>query len=270
MVHTPQKSGLPPSPGKRPARRGASPRDEQKVSRDGFLPRDRGSLRLAREHILAEIADGRLQPGKALAELPLAAKIGVSRTPVREAIGQLVAEGFLQKTSRGVTIAEPTRRDIVELYEVREALEVFSIGRITARGLEASELDGLEMSVTEIRAVTEELKRSGEPALKGEALQRFLASDLRFHMRLIQAGGNERMLKMLDATNLLLRIFTFRREHHTVKLLKDVHHFHRRILDAVAAGDSAEAARLLGEHIRISREERLAEYEALHQAGRGW
>jgi len=270
MVHTPPKAGPPPSARKLPIRREALPPEKPKASREGLIPRDRGSLRLAREHILAEISDGRLQPGHALAELPLAAKIGVSRTPVREAIGQLVAEGFLQKTSRGVTVAEPTRRDIIELYELREALEVYSIGRIAARGLDAAGLDRLETSLAEIRTVTEELKRSGESVLKGHALQRFLASDLRFHMRLIQAGGNERMLKVLDATNLLLRIFTFRREHHTVKLLKDVHQFHRRILDAVAAGDSSQAARLLGEHIRISREERLAEYEEFHQAGRGW
>jgi len=234
------------------------------------VPRDRGSLRLAREHILAQIAAGELPAGTPLSELSLAAQIGVSRTPVREAIGQLVAEGILQKSSRGVMVAEPTRRDIIELYELREALEVYTIGKIAARGLDARDLENLESLVAEVRLGAEELKQSGQPVLKGAALQRFLTGDLRFHMRLIQAAGNERMLKVLDSTNLLLRIFTLRRGHHTLKLLKEVHGFHRRILDAVAAGDGEQAMRLLGEHIRISRDERLAEYEDLHQNGRSW
>jgi DNA-binding FadR family transcriptional regulator len=89
-------------------------------------------------------------------------------------------------------------------------------------------------------------------------------------MRLLRAAENERMLKVLDSTNLLLRIFTLRREHHTLKLLKEVHRFHRRILDAVASGEANEAMRLLREHIRISRDERLANYEESHQIERGW
>ena len=234
------------------------------------VPRDRGSLRLAREHILARIAASELQPGMVLAELPLAAQVGVSRTPVREAIGQLVTEGILQKTSRGVTVAEPTPRDIIELYELREALEIYVIGKVATRGLEGHEREALELSLTQMRAAADGLESSGEPELKGAALQRFLGSDLRFHMRLIQAGGNGRMLKVLDSTNLLLQIFTLRREHHTLKLLREVHRFHRRILDAIVERKASEAMRLMGEHIQTSRDERLAEYEELQQTVRRW
>jgi len=264
------KSALPP-PGKRRAARPASrPRVRASNGRQGPAPRDRGSLRLAHEHILGQIAAGDLPAGTPLSELSLASQLGVSRTPVREALGQLVAEGILQKSSRGVMVAEPTRRDIIELYELREALEVYAIGKIAARGLDARDLENLELLVAQVRVAAEELKHSGQPVLKGEALQRFLTCDLRFHTRLIQAGGNERMLKVLDSTNLLLRIFTLRRGHHTRKLLKEVHSFHRRILDAVAGGDGSEAMRLLGEHIRLSRDERLAEYEDLQQTARSW
>ena len=268
------KSALPPS-GKKPpiaakpsrARRAAGPASRPLSAP---VPRDRGSLRLAREHILARIAAGDFPAGTALSEVPLAAEIGVSRTPVREAIGQLVIEGILQKTSRGAIVAEPTRRDIIELYELREALEVFAIGKLAARGLDPQELESLETLVGQVRAVADELKHSGKPVLKGEALQRFLMADLRFHMRLIQAAGNERLLKMLDSTNLLLRIFTLRREHHTLKLLKEVHSFHRRILDAVAGVQEEQARRLLSEHIRVSRDERLAEYDEARSNGHGW
>ena len=197
-------------------------------------------------------------------------QLGVSRTPVREAIGHLVAEGVLQKSNRGAVVTEPTRQDIVELYELREALEVYVIGKVAERRLSPRELETLEALIEEVRTIAEELRASGQPALEGEALERFVTADLRFHMVLLQAGGNRRMLKLLDSTNLLLRIFTMRREHHTVKLLAGVYDCHRRILDAVAAGAGDEAVRLLGEHIRLTRYERLAEYEDPTEIGRLW
>jgi DNA-binding GntR family transcriptional regulator len=234
------------------------------------LPRDRGFLRLAHQHILDKISTGDLPAGAALSELSLAAELGLSRTPVREAIGQLVAEGILQKSSRGAVVAEHTRQDIIELYQLREALEVYVIGVVTERRLSARELETLEGLVEQVRVCAADLRKSGRPVLEGEALKSFVTCDLRFHMLLLQAGGNQRMVKVLDSTQLLLRIFTLRREHHTVKLLGEVYDFHRRILAAVAAGNREEACRLLGEHIRLSRDERLAEYEDPRQAGRTW
>jgi DNA-binding GntR family transcriptional regulator len=233
-------------------------------------PRDRGSLRLAHQHILGKISSGEVPAGVPLSELSLAAQLGLSRTPVREAIGQLVAEGILQKSSRGAVVAEPARQDIVELYELREALEVHMIGTVAERRLSARELETLELLVEQVRASAADLKKSGKPALQGEALKKFVHCDLRFHMLLLQAGGNQRMVKVFDSTQLLLRIFTLRRKHHTAKLLGEVYAFHRRILAAVAAGSREEARRLLGEHIRLSRDERLAEYEDPRQAGRAW
>jgi DNA-binding GntR family transcriptional regulator len=233
-------------------------------------PRDRGSLRLAHQHILGKIAAGELPAGAALSEVSLATQLGVSRTPVREAIGRLVAEGILQKSNRGAVVAEATRQDIIELYELREAVEVYGIGKVAESRLSPRMLKLLEPPVEQVRMIAMELKKSGKPALEGEALQKFIACDLRFHTLLLQAGGNQRMLKILDSTRLLLRIFTLRREHHTVKLLGNVYNFHRRILDAVASGLRDEAMRLLGEHIRLSLEERLAEYEDPRQVGYAW
>jgi len=234
------------------------------------VPRNRGALGLAHRHILNRIANGELSAGTAVSEVSLATELGISRTPVREAIGQLVAEGMLQRSNRGAVVAQPTRQDIIELYELREALEVYVIGRIATRRLSLRVLEPLEALVEELRVIAAELKKSGKPALEGEELRRFITCDLRFHMLLLQAGGNQRMLKILDSTSVLLRVFSLPREHHTGKLLGEVYRFHRRILDAVAKGSRTDAMQLLGEHIQISLEERLAEYEDPQQAGRGW
>jgi DNA-binding GntR family transcriptional regulator len=234
------------------------------------LPRNRGALALAHKHILGKIADGQFPAGAAISEVSLATGLGISRTPVREAIGQLIAEGILQRSHRGAVVAEPTRQDIIELYELREALEVYAIGKVASRRPSPRVLEPLEALVEELLVIAAELKQSGQPGLEGEALQRFITCDMRFHMLLLQTGGNQRMLKILDSTSLLLRIFSLPRAHHTSKLLGEVHHFHRRILDAVAEGSRSDAMRLLGEHIRISLEERLAEYEDSQQTKRGW
>jgi DNA-binding GntR family transcriptional regulator len=227
-------------------------------------PRDRGSVRLAHQHIVGRISSGDFASGSALSELSLAAQLGISRTPVREAIGQLVADGILQKSSRGAVVAMPTRQDIIDLYEMREAFEVFNIGKVAGRGLSARELEAVRAEVEQVKTAAAQLKASGDDLLRGEALRNFLACDLRFHTRLLQAGGNVRMLRQLDATNLLLRVFTLRREHHTVALLEEVYSYHLGIVNAVAAGKPDKAKKLLADHIHLSRNERLAEYEDYH------
>lgn len=234
------------------------------------LPRNRGALALARQHILSHIASGAFPAGAALSEVALATEIGISRTPVREALGQLIAEGMLQKTSRGAVVAEPTRQDIIDLYELREALEVHAIGKVAAQRLSPRMLEPLEALVEELRTIATELKKSGKPALDGDDLKRFVTCDLRFHTLLLQAAGNQRMLKILDSTSLLLRVFALPREHHTLALVSEVHRFHRRILDAVAKGQRAEAMQLLGEHIRLSLEERLADFDSAERLRHEW
>src|SRR5690242_20693729 len=92
--------------------------------------RDQGSMReQARQHIQRKIASKELAGGSAVSELMIAKELGFSRTPVREAIGQLLAEGLLRQASGGgAVVAQLSRRDIVDLYQLREALEVYAAG----------------------------------------------------------------------------------------------------------------------------------------------
>lgn len=78
----------------------------------------------AYERLRSEILDWRLQPGAALAEVELAARLGVSRTPIREALARLLAEGLAEaQGARGVVVSAASMENVVELFEVREALE---------------------------------------------------------------------------------------------------------------------------------------------------
>jgi DNA-binding GntR family transcriptional regulator len=71
----------------------------------------------------AEILDGQLEPGTVLQEVEQSTRLGVSRTPVREALRQLAADGLVEANGRGTVVTGVSRDDIVSLYELREALE---------------------------------------------------------------------------------------------------------------------------------------------------
>jgi DNA-binding GntR family transcriptional regulator len=225
--------------------------------------------RLAYEHILGRLVAGEFRAGGALREIPLAKEIGVSRTPVREAIGQLVAEGVLREIpGRGASFVEPTRRDVIELYELREALEVYAVGKAARQGIRRKESEALGHLVEEVRESRLLLEKSGQPVLKGDLLQRFLVADYRFHVLLLQSAGNERIAKAAADARLLIRIFAMQRERHSAALLQQIESYHCDTLEAVRRGDAEQARRVLGEHIRLSMEERLAEYENSRSADR--
>jgi len=222
--------------------------------------------RQAYQYIVERLVAGEFH-GRPVREIPLAKEIGVSRTPVREAIGQLVAEGVLSDAAgRGAICVEPSRRDIVELYELREALEVYAVGKAARQGISRKDDEALGRLVDEIAECRSLLKRSGKPALQGERLRQFLTCDYRFHVLLLQSAGNERIAKAVADARLLIRIFTLRREHHTSELLAQIETFHRDVLEATRRGDAAQAQEILGEHIRLSLEEMLAVYEDPKQA----
>jgi DNA-binding GntR family transcriptional regulator len=213
-------------------------------------------------HIQRKIAAGELPAGSALSELALAKDLGSSRTPIREAIGQLVAEGFLEQTpNRGAVVVQLTRQDIIELYELREALEVYAVGKAARARFPVSELQRLQGLADEILTLKAELESSGGEALNPRQMHRFMACDLGFHTLLMRTAGNARILKVVNETRLLIRIFAIRRTGHRVAELEKIHHQHRAILQAVGEGQTERAMHLLADHIQTSLRERLDAFD---------
>ena len=109
--------------------------------------------------IQQKIARGELPPGSAVSEVPLAQELGSSRTPIREALGQLVAEGLLEQTpNRGTVVVQLGRQDIIDLYELREALEVYAVGKVAARTNTPQDLQRLQGFADQILALRDELR----------------------------------------------------------------------------------------------------------------
>lgn len=213
-------------------------------------------------HIQQLISTGRLESGSSVSELLLAKELGSSRTPIREAMNQLVAEGLLEPgPNGGMVVAQLKREDIIELYELREALEVYSVGKIATLPLRPADKDRLQFMIDVILELKAELETSGTTELNEEQMQRFIACDLGFHALLVSMTNNSRIQKLVNDTRLLIKIFAIQRSGHTPALLESIHRHHQRILDAVAAQDRSEAMTAVSDHIQASQRERLNEYD---------
>lgn len=203
--------------------------------------RDLGQEAYAR--IREAIRAGALAPGERLTETDLAARFGVSRTPVRQAIARLEAEGLVtHEPRRGLAVTRPDHQQVVELYVMREVLEGA-----------AARLAAQHASETEIAAMAEIVEQ--EPACfgDGEALAQV---NQRLHGLLYLAAHNRYLLRSLEqlaATMSLLPTLLTRGGR-----AEQAHAEHRAILEAIIRrdGDAAEAAARA--HARAAQKHRLA------------
>jgi DNA-binding GntR family transcriptional regulator len=214
--------------------------------------------------IQQKIARGDLAPGSAVSEVALAQELGSSRTPIREALGQLVAEGLLDQTpNRGTVVVQLRRQDIIDLYELREALEVYAVGKVARQTNTPEDLQRLETLADEILRMKNELQKTPNSTLDEKQMGRFIASDLGFHTLLLRMAANARILKTVNETRLLMRIFSIHRRGHNAALLTKIHKHHHGILEAITEGNSARASELMSSHIQQSQRERVIEYDEL-------
>jgi len=199
------------------------------------------------EHLREAIMAGALRPGERLMELQLAEDMGVSRTPVREAIRKLELEGLVSMIARrGAYVSDLSIRDIVETFEVRAALESLAAG-LAAERIVPEELEQLERVLVEI----------GECELEGD-VNRAVELDEKFHALLFAATRNSRLSQIVS--NLREQIARFRRTSlATPGRIRAVFYEHKRIIEAISDRNSTLAQTLAKEHIE-SAEQSLMEW----------
>ena len=143
------------------------------------------------------IKDGVLQPGQRLMEIKLADELGVSRTPIREAIRKLEQEGFVVMVPRrGTYVADISLKDIAQVFEIRGALEELAAG-LAAERITNDELECLERILVEINEYMEH-----------DDFAKIVDADVRFHDVLYQASRNQRLVDILH--NLREQMLRFR------------------------------------------------------------
>ena len=190
-------------------------------------------------HLREEILANRLTAGTELQETALAAELGVSRGPVREAIGRLAAEGLVVvRPRRGAVVRSLTKDEFVEAYEVREALEVLAVRLATPR------------LTNEGLARLEQLIEAMEGHAAREEVDEFFEANAAFHASLFEASGNGKLRQLYE--QLLGQMSSLRRRSLALRgNLKQSVEEHRAILVAVAAGEPDRAGELMSEHIRV-------------------
>jgi DNA-binding GntR family transcriptional regulator len=212
----------------------------------------------AYEHLQEGVLSGRLPSGTVISEAGLAKELGISRTPVGEAIRQLVREGLVEQVPRyGTIVRSIDRRELIDLYEMREALESYAAAK-AAEHITPDVLNRLEQFCDVMERIGQELRHAGAGELDEPSLRRFLAADMAFHMLIIEASGNRRMIEVVKNMRTVSRIFRMRRAPHQFAVVHRAHDFHRRILAALRDRDAEGARKAMSEHIAAGREETLS------------
>jgi DNA-binding GntR family transcriptional regulator len=219
----------------------------------GPQPSASGTLvQKAYEHIQESILAGRLPVGSVISEAVLAKSLGISRTPVGEAIRQLAREGLVHQVPRYGTIVKPIdRREMIELYEMREALESYAAGKAAERADDAT-VTRLMQFCEVMNRIAEELDSAGAEELDEARLTRFLAADMAFHMTIIEASGNRRMMESVRTMRTVSRIFRTRRLRHDQKVVHRARDYHGAIAAAIRAHNPDLAKQKMAEHIHLS------------------
>jgi DNA-binding GntR family transcriptional regulator len=207
------------------------------------------------EQLRDEILSGVLAPGAGLVEARLAADLGVSKTPVREALIRLQRDGLVEiEPYRGARVIEPLPTDVREILELRAILETHVIRDLAARR-PPEVLDALERTIAEGRRALER----GDDTRVHEALTEF--SDV-----IAEASGNKRLGKSLDELRTMLLLIgntSLRRPGREARSLTE----HERILAALRAGDAEEAAAATAAHIGSIEADSTSPDEPLVAAG---
>ncbi len=133
------------------------------------------------------IGSHQIRPGERLQEVSLAAQLGVSRTPVREALARLESEGMIVVEGRGFVVPELTDVDIAEIYELRFLLEPAAVRSAVAEVTGASDLASMSSAIDDAVA-----------AEKNDDFRAFLEANSRFHNAWRALVPNRRMSKLLD------------------------------------------------------------------------
>ncbi len=192
------------------------------------------------------IADQRLKPGGKLSVPRLAAQLGVSRTPVKEALERLGKDGLVTTLpNRGAFVTIIRREDVDEIYQMREVLEGLAT-RLAATKIDSSLLARLR-----------ELLQKGEVAVSRGDISAHVTIDLEFHRLIRERAGNRRLFRALDNLQDQIRI-VFRTSATIPGRMRKAVDEHHEILAALESGDAGRAEAAARDHIYRIREAVMA------------
>jgi DNA-binding GntR family transcriptional regulator len=210
--------------------------------------------------IKSMILTGQLKPGNKLSDQGLAAELGVSRTPVRQALSRLAQDGLVEDgRGRGYHIADLDAKQVADLYALREVLEAHAI-RLAVERATAGDMQ-------ELVEVLETLdKLSEDPAKRGEEIR----VGLRIHEIIARASGDtfmhETMVRLLNRMHFFIWMDTLNEDPQAAEVTRREH---RELLEYIRTGKPDEAEAVIRVHIRTAKEgilKVLAARDAFYQS----
>ena len=207
--------------------------DQLQIDMNEFLPLRDVVFNTLRKAILT----GQLKPGERLMEVHLANRLGVSRTPIREAIRKLELEGLvIMIPRRGAEVAEITEKSLSDVLEVRRALDALSV-ELSCDRITEEELKELKNACDEF-----------EKTVKEKDVSRIAKADVALHDIIVQATGNQRLQQLVN--NLAEQMYRYRfvyikDESQHEKLIAE----HKEIYESIACHDKERASKAAKLHI---------------------
>jgi DNA-binding GntR family transcriptional regulator len=207
--------------------------------------RDRPDARLRRstitdtttEAVRSLLLSGEFKPGDPLRQDRLASRLGVSRTPLREALHRLSAEGFVRlDPHRGAVVAEPSPQELLELYEIREAVEVLAV-RAAASRCSPADIDDLDYDLDAMRYITD--------------ARAWGRANGRFHQRVFALSGKPQLCdlisQLVQRAELYVMILASSGER-----TRQANHEHEDLVAALRAADADRAEAVTRIHLRAT------------------
>lgn len=201
-------------------------------------------------HLREAILGGSLERGSHLPEEPIASRLGISRTPVREALRRLAAEGLVTlDLNRGAQVIAWTTRDIDEIYGIRALLESHGT-RLTAQHISAEQLE-------ELSGVADDMERAAEErgtAFRQRDIEYVTDLNLSFHRLVLEAAQNNRLLQLFTSVTAFPVLYRAYREF-SLERFKASNAEHRILIRALSVGDEDFAGVTMQGHILAARAE---------------
>lgn len=205
------------------------------------------------------LRSGAISPGTRVSSLGLSKRLGISRTPVREALSRLCADGVVREVPGfGVKVHVPDEKELTELYAMRELLECYA-AREAANHISADEITRLDEQLKQWRAIARSLRDGTETTLDNRLQDRWIKIDEKFHEIVLAAARNDLLSKMVDDMRLTAR--TLETQHPNLSLgpLARTLLDHTRLMRALARRDAEAAEYWMRRQLSSGRERHLDE-----------
>lgn len=210
----------------------------------------------AYSEILKMILSGEILPGSRIREDILADRLGISRTPVREAVNRLTQNGFVTSVKRkGLYCVEITRQDLLNLLELRIALESLSFENCIDQATKEN-IDTIQNIVEEFDKQLKNVLAHNDDNIVKELALIHNEYDVRFHVGIARVSNSSRLIQYVTEVETMLLIARQRiyRSNERVKIVQVSWTQHQQMVDSIRARDKKAARALLDDHLRLMME----------------